>query len=133
MDDLAAHINRRSKGFQCDFDNVNRAHHARAKAAWLEQQHPLLTGGSLGVISVRDGFEDSCSHISQYTNRSMEKTAKKAGASPSPNQAPIRPQRTSFQFSASSHFGAGRRSFSAMRARDILVTRFDMRRSGFDD
>src|SRR5580692_3211893 len=76
MDNLPAYINRRAESLQCDLHNVNRAHHTGAKAPWLEQQDPLLAGGSLGLISVRDGVEDSCSHITQYSNRCTEKTAK---------------------------------------------------------
>jgi hypothetical protein len=78
MNDFATHVDGCTKGFQRDFDNVDRAHHTCAKAPWLEQQHPLLARGRLGVISVRVGIEDSCSHIIQYTNRGIEKTAKKS-------------------------------------------------------
>ena len=45
MDNLAAHVDGRAKGFQSDLDNVDRAHHAGAKAARLEQQHPLSDWG----------------------------------------------------------------------------------------
>ena len=46
MDDLAAHVNGRAEGFKGDFDDVDGAHHAGAKTARFEQQHPLLAGGS---------------------------------------------------------------------------------------
>ena len=77
MHNLPAHVNRRAEGFQSDLHNVDRAHHPGAKAARLEQQHPLLTGGSPGVGTVRDGIEQSCSHIAQYTNRRIQTTGKK--------------------------------------------------------
>ena len=62
MHNFAADVNGRAKGLQSDFDNVNGAHHASTKTARFEQQHPLLAGGSLGAVTVRDGVEDSCSH-----------------------------------------------------------------------
>ncbi len=37
MDNLAANVNGRAKRLQCDFYNVDGPHHARAKAAGLEQ------------------------------------------------------------------------------------------------
>ena len=63
MDDLAANVDGRAEGFESDLDDVDRAHHAGAEAPWLEQQDPLLTGGSPGGVTVGDGVEDSRSHI----------------------------------------------------------------------
>jgi hypothetical protein len=77
MHNFAAHVNGRAKGFQGDLHNIDRAHHAGAKASRLEQQDPFLAGGSLGVVSVRDGFKQRCGHICQYTNASSEATADK--------------------------------------------------------
>ena len=75
MDDFAAHINGSAEGFQSDLHNVDRAHYAGAKASRLQQQDPFLSGGSLGVVSVRDGFEQGCGHITQYTNPANKGTA----------------------------------------------------------
>ena len=65
MDNFAAHVDGRAKGFKGDLDDVDRAHHSGAKAARLEQQHPLLTGGSarddliqLGRQMVEFGFAE---------------------------------------------------------------------------
>jgi hypothetical protein len=77
MHNLAAHVNGRAEGFQGDLYNIDRAHHSGAKASRLEQQDPFLTGGSLGVVSVRDGIKQRCGHISQYTKASTEGTADK--------------------------------------------------------
>src|ERR1035438_2289506 len=90
MHNFAAHVNRRAKGFQGDLHNVDRAHHTRAKTARLQQQHPLLTGGSPGVGTVGDSSKQRSSHISQYTNRSITLTAKK-GASRSSCTLPRSP------------------------------------------
>src|ERR1035437_1558392 len=67
MHNFAANIDGRAEGFQCDFHNVNRAHHSSAKAARFEQQHPLLTRGSLGAVTVRDGIKQSCSHTASIS------------------------------------------------------------------
>src|ERR1035438_9272700 len=77
MHNFAAHVNRRAKGFQGDLHNVDRAHHTRAKTARLQQQHPLLTGGSPGVGTVGDSSKQRSSHISQYTNAWTEGTGNK--------------------------------------------------------
>ena len=74
MYDFAPHVDGGAEGFKGDFDNVDGAHHAGAKATRLEQQHPFLAGGSLGRITVGDGFEDRIGHIVQYTNGWMGKT-----------------------------------------------------------
>jgi hypothetical protein len=90
MYNFAAHVDGRTKGLQSDLYNVDRAHHAGAKTARLQQQHPFLTGGSLGVGTVRDGIKQSCGHISQYTNASTAGTAKENEAAFSRIQPDIR-------------------------------------------
>src|ERR1017187_3400778 len=72
MHNFPANIDGCAEGFQCDFDNVNRAHHSRAKSARLEQQHPLLTGGSLGAVTVRDGIKSSCSHTTSIPTAAVK-------------------------------------------------------------
>jgi len=79
MDDFAADIDGSAEGFKSDLNNIDRAHYASAEASRLEQQDPLLRGGSLGVVSVRDGIKQGCGHITQYTNGRGLKTAKKSG------------------------------------------------------
>ena len=69
MDDFAAHVDGGSEGLQGDFDDVDGAHHARAKAARLEQEDALLTGGSFAGITVGDGIKGSRSHYSIITMR----------------------------------------------------------------
>jgi hypothetical protein len=67
MDDLATDVDRGPEGFKSDLNDVDRAHHAGTKAPRLEQQNPLLTGGSPGGVTVGDGVEDSRSHIAIIT------------------------------------------------------------------
>jgi len=62
MHNFAADIDGSAEGFEGDFDNVNRTHHAGAKATRLEQQNPFLAGGSIGLATVQGGVEDSCGH-----------------------------------------------------------------------
>ena len=52
MHNLAAHVNRRAKGLQSDFHDVDRAHHARAEAARLQQQHALRAEGTSALTTV---------------------------------------------------------------------------------
>jgi hypothetical protein len=78
MHNLASYIDGRAKGFQSDLHNIDRAHHSGAEASRLQQQNPFLTGGSPGVVSVRDGIKQRCGHITQYTNASTEGTEDKA-------------------------------------------------------
>ena len=77
MDDLAAHVNGRAEGLKGDLDDIDGAHHAGAETARLEQQHPLLAGGSPWGTVTGNGIEDSCSHIFKYTNRRDETIGKK--------------------------------------------------------
>src|ERR1019366_10345193 len=88
MYDFPADINWSAEGFQCDLDDIDRAHNACAKAARLEQQHPLLTRGSLGDVSVRDGIEDSNGHISKYTNECIEGIEKRPFTNQTTKPAP---------------------------------------------
>jgi hypothetical protein len=74
MHNLATHIDGCSEGVQSDFHNVDGAHHARAKAARLQQQHPFLAGGCFDVGTVGDGIKGRSRHIPKYTNRCIEKT-----------------------------------------------------------
>ena len=62
MDDFAAHVDGRAEGFKGDLDDVDGAHHAGAKTARLEQQHPFLAGGSAGGTVMGNGIEGSCGH-----------------------------------------------------------------------
>src|ERR1039457_3984185 len=62
MNNLAAHVNGGAKGFKSDSYDINRTNHAGAKATRLEQQHPLLAGGSLGTAEFGGGIEGSCGH-----------------------------------------------------------------------
>ena len=77
MDNFTADIDGSAEGFQSDLDDVDRAYYASAEASRLEQQDPLWGGGSLGVISVRDGIKQGCGHITQYTNLEILRTAEK--------------------------------------------------------
>ena len=77
MHNLAANVNGRTKSFQGDLHNIDRAHHSGAKASRLEQQNPFLAGGRRGVVTVRDGIKQRCGHISQYTNATTEGTEDK--------------------------------------------------------
>src|SRR5438552_3130539 len=38
VDDLLADVDGRSKGFQCDPDNVDGPHHSSAESTWLQKQ-----------------------------------------------------------------------------------------------
>jgi hypothetical protein len=51
MNNLAANIDGRSEGIQGNLHHIDGAHHTSAKAARLEQENPLLFGGSLGVVA----------------------------------------------------------------------------------
>ena len=62
MDDFAADIDGRAEGLKSDFDDVDRADHAGAEAARLEQQHPLLVGDAARLATVESGVEDRGSH-----------------------------------------------------------------------
>ena len=72
MYDLAANIDGRTEGFKSDLHNIDRADDTGAEASRLEQQHPFLTWGSPGMVTVRDGFEGSRSHINSIPTVCIE-------------------------------------------------------------
>ena len=79
MYDLAADVDGRAEGLECNFDDVDGAHHSGAETSWLEQQHPLFTRGSVGGAVMGNGFGDSSSHILKYTNGRDQGTGQNCG------------------------------------------------------
>jgi hypothetical protein len=62
VDDLATNVDRRTEGFQRNFNDVDGTDHAGAEAARFQQKYPLLIGGKLAWDTIGDRVKGSCSH-----------------------------------------------------------------------
>ena len=73
MDNFAADIDGRAKGFQCNFDDVDCTNDTGAKPTRFKQKNPLLTRGSFTLDAVWDGIKRGYSHLTiiPISERSM--------------------------------------------------------------